>query len=85
MSRFEKAVKRLRSCPTDYTFEEAAALLEQLGFMEDNKGKTSGSRVRFMRPSDKYSILMHRPHPKSVMKPYAVKDLLNCLEKKGML
>ena len=47
MSRLEKALQRLKSIPKDYTYSEAKYLLGQLGFIEDNKGKTSGSRVMF--------------------------------------
>ena len=49
MTRYEKAKERLKSLPTDYTYAEANALLNKLGFFEDNKGKTSGSRVKFVR------------------------------------
>ncbi|MBQ9416443.1 MAG: type II toxin-antitoxin system HicA family toxin [Clostridia bacterium] len=80
MSQFDKAVERLKSCPKDYTYEEASSLLSKMGFVEDNKGKTSGSRVRFIRESDGKSICFHRPHPQTIMKSYAVKDLIEYLE-----
>lgn len=35
--------------PKDFTYAELVSLLIQLGFEEDNKGKTSGSRLRFYR------------------------------------
>lgn len=79
MSKLEKAKERIRSKPTDYTYTEAKALLSQLGFVEYNKGKTSGSRVRFYRPKDKKAILLHKPHPGDVMKTGAVKFLLEFL------
>ena len=52
MSRIEKAKGRLLALPRDYTYSEAKYLLGQLKFVEDNKGKTSGSRVKFYRASD---------------------------------
>lgn len=79
MSKLEKAKERIRSKPTDYTYTEAKALLSQLGFVEYNKGKTSGSRVKFYRQEDKKMILLHKPHPGDVMKTGAVKDLLEFL------
>ena len=63
MSRFEKAKERLKSIPKDYTYAEAKNLLLQLGFVESNKGKNSGSRLKFFRASDKKVILLHKPHP----------------------
>ena len=78
MSRLEKEIERLKSKPKDYTYEEAKSLLNKLGFFENNKGKTSGSRVEF---KDKYGrkITLHRPHPSNIIKMYKVNDLLNVL------
>ena len=83
MSRTEKAKDRLKSVPKDYTFAEAENLLNSLGFERYNKGKTSGSRVMFIRKSDKLSILLHKPHPRNEMKAYAVRSLLNFLIEAG--
>ena len=47
MSKLEKEIERLKSKPKDYTYEEVKSLLNKLGYIEYNKGKTSGSRVRF--------------------------------------
>ena len=85
MSQLEKAMERLRSLPRDYSYEEAAYLLKKLGFKEDNKGKTSGSRVKFHRPSDHHILLLHKPHPGSIMKAYAVKEFKEFLERIGEL
>ena len=48
MSKLDKAKARILSKPKDYTYTEAIYLLGKLGFEEFNKGKTSGSRVRFI-------------------------------------
>ena len=83
MSKLEKAKKRLKSKPKDYTYKEARYLLEQLGFAESNKGKTSGSRVKFFRPGDQTLILLHKPHPGDILSPASTLDLLSTLENKG--
>lgn len=85
MSQFEKAKERLLSCPKNYTYDEAKALLNKVGFVEDNKGKTSGSRVKFYRESDKKIIMLHKPHPQAIMKTYAVKNLIDFLKGLGEL
>lgn len=85
MSKFEKMKYRIRLLPKDYTYSEAKALLSQLGFTEYNKGKTSGSRVKFYRDSDKRIIMLHKPHPGDVMKVGAVRDLVRFLESIGEL
>lgn len=83
MSKIEKAKERIISRPNDYTYSEVRYLLSQLGFEEFNKGKTSGSRVKFYRASDKRIILLHKPHPGDNMSIGAIKDLAARLEKMG--
>ena len=83
MSKLEKAKNRLKSRPNDYSYSEAQQLLRQLGFTESNKGKTSGSRVRFYRAKDQTIILLHKPHPGNIMSQATVKDLLDTLIRKG--
>lgn len=85
MSRKEKLKKRLRSLPKDFTYSELVSLLQQLGFEEDSKGKTSGSRVRFYHPEKKLQYLAHKPHPASVVKEKALNDILNFLESNKLL
>lgn len=79
----DKRISRLLTCPSDYTFAEAASLLASLGYSQDNKGATSGSRVRFWRPMDNAVIMLHKPHPQDEMKLYAVKQLVKALQERG--
>ena len=72
MSKIDKAKERLSLHPKDYTYSEAKYLLSQLGFEEFNKGKTSGSRIKFYRELDNKMILLHKPHPGNIMSSGAV-------------
>ncbi len=85
MSQLEKAKERIRLRPKDYTYTEARQLLSQMGFVESNKGRTSGSRIKFYRKRDQKIILLHKPHPGDVMKPGAVKELVEYLTNLGEL
>lgn len=85
MSKFDKAKERILARPKDYTYTEARYLLGQLGFKEFNKGKTSGSRVRFYREEDGRVILLHKPHPEDVMDRGAVSWLVDFLKGIGEL
>lgn len=85
MSKQDKARERIKQRPKDYTYSEAKSLLTQMGFVEYNKGKTSGSRVKFYREWDKRIILLHKPHSGDIMKAGAVKDLVEYLVKIGEL
>ena len=48
-SKTDKLKERLRKIPRDFTFDETVSLLTALGFEQDNKGKTSGSRIGSIR------------------------------------
>ncbi len=84
-SKLDKAKIRLKSEPKDYTFTEARAFLISLGYEEYNKGKTSGSRVMFLRRADGDKISLHKPHPGNEMKSYAVRQLKEHLQSIGEL
>lgn len=85
MSKLEKEKERILSKPKDYTYKEAKTLLGKLGFKEFTKGKTSGSRVKFYRESDKKIALLHKPHPGDIMSGGAVADLVDFLKEIGEL
>jgi len=80
MGTIDKLKIRLLSCPKDFTYSEARKLLTQLGFEESNKGKTSGSRVKFFRPADGKMVLLHKPHPGDVMKAAAIRQLASLIK-----
>ena len=82
MSKREKDIERLKSKPKDFTYNEAKRILNNLGFIENNKGKTSGSRVMFLNKNGKY-IVLHKPHPTKILKPYQLNNILQELEKGG--
>ena len=79
MSRFDKELARLQSEPKDFTYEELRFLLYRLGFSESNRGHTSGSRVEFQDLFGR-KILLHKPHPNNIIKPYIIKAVLNSLK-----
>lgn len=85
MSKFQKAKERILGKPKDYTYSEAKYLLGKMGFEEYNKGKTSGSRVRFYREQDRKVVLLHKPHPEDVMDRGAVNGLVEYLKEIGEL
>ena len=78
MSKIEKAIDRLTSRPKDFTYDEMKMILNNFGFIEYNKGKTSGSRLEFR---DEYGrkIVLHKPHPGNIIKSYIIKAILDNL------
>ncbi|WP_069658617.1 type II toxin-antitoxin system HicA family toxin [Arcticibacter eurypsychrophilus] len=84
MSKAEKLIERFKSVPADFTWAEIKSVLGILGFEEIGTGKTSGSRCRFIN-SNKVVILLHKPHPGSIVKKYAIVDTIHTLEMHGII
>ena len=80
MSKIDKQIERLKSKPKDFTFNELKYLLNNLGYNENNKGKTSGSRIKFEKDGVA-EIDIHKPHPNNILKPYQIKDIIEKLKK----
>lgn len=83
MSTSEKLIERFKRFPNDFTFDEAEKLLSGFGYRIDNKGKTSGSRVIFIRESDNKKIMLHKPHNPSIIKKYALHQIYDYLKDNG--
>jgi hypothetical protein len=78
MSRNEKLIARFLTMPTDFHYDEVVKLLGFYDFEEVKKGKTSGSRVKFMNPNG-VPIMLHKPHPLGIMKQYQLKQIREVL------
>lgn len=84
MGQKDKPIKKLKSKPRDFTFDEAEALLNYLSFIRLDKCKTSGSRVKITSEKNG-SILLHKPHPRKELLEYQVKQLREKLEQEGLI
>ena len=85
MSKFDKLKERILAAPKDFTFDELKTLLTGMGYIESNKGKTSGSRVAFINPDTTHIIRIHKPHPKNIIKQYALRFIIEELKNQGKL
>ncbi len=79
MTRVEKLLANLLSVPNTFDFNDFARVMQYLGYELDQKGRTSGSRVRFYRESDGRILVMHSPHPSNEMTRGAVKAAVRFL------
>lgn len=84
MSKQEKLLARFCSTPADFTWEELVKLLNGLGYERDDKGRTSGSRVRFSK-AHCAPINLHKPHPSNVMKRYQLRQIQEFLQAEQLL
>ncbi len=83
MGKKDKLIARLKTVPKDFTFDEMKTLLEILGFTVNNKGKTSGSRIKFEK--DDIFIIMHKPHPRKELLEYQIKQIISVLSEEGLI
>ncbi len=81
MPRLEKLIERFKSCPSDFTWDELVRLLKHLGYVEK---KGAGSRRKF-RGEGLPAINLHEPHPKKIVKQYALRQVREALESEGLL
>ena len=82
MSKFEKALARLKSKPRDFTWKELQSVMLHFGYEEIKGG---GSRRKFIHHSTKISISLHEPHPRPILKMYAIELIIEHLKEEGLL
>lgn len=82
MARWKVIEQKLKNCSRAITFTDATTLLEHYGYSQNNMGRTSGSRVRFVMEGHA-DILLHKPHPQKELKEYVIRDLHNIIEQEG--
>ena len=84
MSKKEKLRNRFKSKPLDFSWGELKSMLSGMGYELSTGGKTGGSRIKFLHPA-RPPIIMHKPHPTSVLKRYQVEQILGFLKKESLL
>lgn len=85
MSKKEKLKQRIKTKPKDFSYQELATLLIGLGYQENNKGRTSGSRVSFLHTELQHLISLHKPHPGNILKAYQINYIIDELVKYNLL
>ena len=85
MSKNEKLIERFKTLPSDFTFEEMQKLFSIFGFVENSKGRTSGSRTEFENKEKELSYTLHKPHPVNAIKKYVMKQVLEYLQDNDLL
>lgn len=82
MGIVEKLIKRFKSKPKDFNYNELTSLLRNLGY-EESQG--AGSRVIFINDEINHKIKLHKPHPGNILKRYQLELIENELKAKGLL
>lgn len=84
MSSKDKLISRFLLLPKDFTYDEVVRLFAIFGYEEFSKGKSSGSRVQFYR-NDGQSYIMHKPHPATIIKPGALRQLAQYIKEQHLV
>lgn len=84
MSKRDKLKARFSSQPRDFTWSELVRLLTSIGYVLDNKGGASGSRVEFWGEGLPI-ISMHKPHPDNTLKHYQMKQIYTLLKEASLI
>ena len=85
MSKRQKLLKRLLERPSDFTYDEARGLLGHLGYTEESRGRTAGSRVAFVHSPSKHIIRLHKPHPGNTLRRYQIDALIEALRDREVI
>ena len=85
MSKQEKLTEKLKSRSKSFTFDDAETLLLSMGYKRSDKGRSSGSRIMFVRDTNGVKIILHKPHPQKELKEYQMKQLVDHLKQEGLL
>lgn len=78
MVNHKRTIQKIKAESGNITFHEVSSLLNYLGYRCVNKGKTSGSRIKFMK--DSKPIYLHKPYPRNTLLFYQIKELKNTLK-----
>ncbi len=84
MTKHDKLIDRFLKKPIDFTWQELEKLLSGFGYGLIGGGKTGGSRVRFIH-REYPPIILHKPHPKPVMKRYQLEEIANLLKQESLI
>ena len=86
MSQFEKLWDRFLLVPSDFTYDELIKVVSGYFCRKDYKGKTSGSRVVFIKRDDveKTTIFLHKPHGSDAyVRKAAIRSIIAAMERNG--
>ena len=87
MSRIDTLISKLcqKPTPADFRYSDLKKIMSSFGYVELQKGATSGSRVRFYNSSTEDSLLLHKPHPGDVMVKGSVESVVKHLRERRLI
>lgn len=84
MGKAEKLRERFLKTPKDFIWDELIAILADFAYHPLKTGESGGSRRKFVNINNDI-ISLHKPHPGSIVKQYALRQVIDFLKYKGEL
>ncbi len=86
MSKIDKIIENIQKKPTpkNFAWSDLIKLLNHFDFKLVVKGKTGGSRRKFIN-KDKVIISLHEPHPQKELKKYQIDQILEVLKSEDLI
>ena len=85
MSKHEKLKDRFLRKPKNFTYDELVSLLRGFGYIEEQRGRTSGSAVAFYHKKTNDKIMIHKPHPQKEIKKYVIELVFEKLKNNKLI
>jgi hypothetical protein len=85
MSKHEKLCLKLLNLSGNFTYDEMVTLLRGFGYIEEQRGRSSGSAVLFYNKKSHDKIMFHKPHPEKELKIYILKLVIEKLKSNKLL
>ena len=73
MGKKDALTQRFLDMPKDFEQREMDTLMNQYGCVRNDRGKTSGSAIKYVHQAAQRVFTYHRPHPGNIIKPYVLK------------
>jgi len=85
MSKVDTLIGKLcqKPTPSDFRYSDLKKVMAYFGYVESNKGATSGSRVKFYHPETKAVLMLHKPHPGDQMVKGSIESVVVFLKEHG--
>lgn len=85
MSKTDSLLNKIMNRAAVISFREVDSLLSKCGYILNNKGKTSGSRLQYVHEKSKRIIAFDKPHPESDVPRYVKERIIEALKQEGYI
>lgn len=82
MSKISKALAKIQTKPTDFTWSELVRIMLHFGYTQL---EGDGSRVKFYHKEKDTLLALHKPHNPKTLRPYQITNTISRLERDGFI